>query len=65
MYSRTFLIGSTLLLLTLNGCMVQSKKSAGGDDVSIATPLGGMTVKTDSANVQSKVGLPLYPGSIP
>ena len=55
---------SALLLLPLAGCMVQSRKSANGDDVNIATPLGGMSVKTDSASVQGKLGLPLYPGAV-
>ena len=55
---------SALLLLPLAGCMVQSRKGANGDDVNISTPLGGMSVKTDNASVQSKLGLPLYPGAV-
>ncbi len=60
---------SALLLfpvsLLLAGCMVQSKKRANGsDDVTIATPLGGMSVKTDATSVQDKIGLPLYPGAV-
>ncbi len=63
-YFRT-LVAFTLLL-PLAGCMVRSKKGANGDDnVDISTPLGGMTVKTDSASVQDKIGLPLYPGATP
>jgi hypothetical protein len=54
------------LMLTLTGCFVESKKGANGDkDVAITTPLGGMTVKTDNEGVQSKMGLPLYPGAVP
>ena len=55
---------SALLLLPLAGCTVESRKSANGDDVNISTPLGGMSVKTDNASVQSKLGLPLYPGAV-
>jgi hypothetical protein len=54
-----------LLLLPLSGCMVSSKTGEKGDkDVAISTPLGGMSVKTDQAAVQSKLGLPLYPGAV-
>ena len=53
------------LLLPLAGCMVQSRKGDKGDnDVAISTPLGGMSVKTDSDSVTKKVGLPLYPGAV-
>ena len=53
------------LLLPLTGCMVQSRKGDKGDnDVAITTPLGGMSVKTDSDAVSKKVGLPLYPGAV-
>ncbi len=64
MQRRTCLTISALLLLPLAGCMVQSRKGANGDDVNISTPLGGMSVKTDNASVQSKLGLPLYPGAV-
>jgi hypothetical protein len=53
------------LLLPLVGCMVQTRKGENGDkDVAISTPLGGMSVKTDSNTVSRKVGLPLYPGAV-
>ena len=64
MHRHTSIMISALLLLPLAGCMVQSRKSANGDDVNISTPLGGMSVKTDSASVQNKLGLPLYPGAV-
>ncbi len=54
------------LSLALSGCMVRSRDGEkGGKDVDIATPLGGMSVKTDSPAVQKKLGLPLYPGAVP
>lgn len=66
MHSRHRALIASLLLLPLAGCIVQSRKGAKGDnDVSVSTPLGGMTVKTDNAAVQSKLGLPLYPGALP
>jgi hypothetical protein len=47
------------------GCRVESNKSASGngDDVKIATPFGGMSVKTDDANIAQSTGLPTYPGA--
>ena len=63
-------VGSVLVVLALSvsltGCMVRSRDGEkGGKDVDISTPLGGMSVKTDSAAVQRKLGLPLYPGAVP
>ena len=58
--------GLVLLALTLAGCRVHNHQSSdGGKDVDIATPLGGLSVKTDSATVQRRLGLPLYPGAAP
>jgi len=56
---------ATCLLLPLAGCFVETKKGANGENVAISTPLGGMSVKTDSDAVQTKLGLPLYPGAVP
>ena len=65
-YTCTKTLLSILCLLPLTGCTVHSKPGANGDkDVSIASPLGGLSVKTDSAAVQKKLGLPLYPGATP
>ena len=65
MYVSLRTITALTLLLPLAGCMVQSRKGDKGDnDVAITTPLGGMSVKTDSDAVSKKVGLPLYPGAV-
>ncbi len=48
----------------MSGCRVESNKHGNGDDVKIATPFGGMSVKTDDANVAQSIGLPLYPGAV-
>lgn len=55
-----------LVLPVLAGCSVETHDGAHGDgkDVAIKTPLGGMSVKTDAAAVQSRLGLPLYPGAV-
>ena len=53
-----------LLLLTLAaGCRVDEHKNGKDDDVKIATPFGGMSVKTNEAVVENGVGLSVYPGA--
>ena len=66
MHARLQVIAAAALLLPLTGCFVETKKHADGkgDDVNIQTPLGGMSVKTDQAQVAQKVGLPIYPGAV-
>lgn len=54
------------ILLTLaTGCRIDEHKSGDGsnDNVKIATPFGGMSVKTDSSVVEGGVGLTVYPGA--
>ncbi len=45
------------------GCNITSDKHGDGDKVKIATPFGGMSVKTDDADVLAGIGLPVYPGA--
>jgi hypothetical protein len=55
------------ILLTLTaGCRIDEHKSGDGknDDVKIATPFGGMSVKTNEAVVEGGVGLSVYPGAV-
>jgi hypothetical protein len=54
-------VGMTVALLV--GCEVDTHKHGDGEDVKIATPFGGMRVKTDGADVLSNIGLPAYPGA--
>ena len=59
------LVASWLVLAAV-GCKVETNNNRQGrKDVDISTPLGGMSVKTDSAAVQAKLGLPVYPGAVP
>ncbi len=59
----------TLLLLTglgavaATGCRVDTNQHGDGDNVKIATPFGGMQVKTNDSAVLSGIGLPDYPGA--
>jgi hypothetical protein len=57
--------GAMILAATMmSGCRVSSDKQNGGDDVKIATPFGGLQVRTDEASVLSQIGLPAYPGAV-
>lgn len=47
----------------MSGCRIESDKKNGNDNVKIATPFGGMTVKTNDAVVTEGLGLPVYPGA--
>jgi len=49
--------------LAATGCRIDSHKQGDSDNVKIATPFGGMQVKTNNAAVQSSIGLPDYPGA--
>jgi len=57
------LLGVLPVALTL-GCRVESNKNGNGDDVKIATPFGGMSVKTDDSAIAQSTGLPTYPGAV-
>src|SRR5271170_2049057 len=54
------MIAATALM---SGCRIESDKHNGNDNVKIATPFGGMTVKTNDAAVVEGLGLPVYPGA--
>jgi hypothetical protein len=66
---RKMLVNRTLAVammsaLTLSlGCRIESNKQGNGDNVKIATPFGGMSVKTNDSVVQEGTGLPPYPGA--
>lgn len=55
-----------ILLTLVTGCRIDEHKSGDGknDDVKIATPFGGMSVKTNEAVVEGGVGLSVYPGAV-
>jgi hypothetical protein len=46
-----------------SGCRIESDKHGDNDNVKIATPFGGMSVKTNDAAVVEGLGLPVYPGA--
>lgn len=61
----TQVAAATAMVATVlvTGCRVESSKQGGNDNVRIATPFGGMQVKTNDASVLQGMGLPAYPGA--
>lgn len=61
----TQMAAATAMVATVlvTGCRVESSKQGGNDNVRIATPFGGMQVKTNDASVLQGMGLPAYPGA--
>jgi hypothetical protein len=60
-YVAAAMLAGTLCVL---GCRVEADKSGDGKNVRIATPFGGMEVKTDDTKVLEELGLPGYPGAV-
>jgi hypothetical protein len=58
----TMIAGMTAGVALISGCRIESDKRNGNDNVKIATPFGGMTVKTND-NALEGLGLPVYPGA--
>ena len=60
---RTAATWLLLGLLLMTGCRIEKDKSDHGNgDVKIATPFGGLNVRSDGTNAAS-IGLPEYPGA--
>lgn len=55
----------TVVLLGSAGCRIEKTRHGDGKDVKMETPFGGMSVQTDSREVQAQVGLDVYPGALP
>ncbi len=57
-------VAMTMIALGLaTGCHVDTHKNGNDEDVKIATPFGGMSVKTNESVVEGGVGLSVYPGA--
>ena len=69
MYNKPqhLLVGTLALaaLLPLAGCRVYNSHANGQHDVDIATPFGGLKVKTDQAGEGAATGISVYPGAVP
>lgn len=51
-------------MVLVSGCRIESNKQGGDNNVKIATPFGGMQVKTNDDTVLQSMGLPAYPGAV-
>lgn len=54
---------ATALVLSSAGCHVEKHRSGDQQDVKIDLPFGGLSVKTNSGDAQTAIGLPVYPGA--
>ena len=52
-----------LTVAILSGCRIDTNNHGDNKNVKIATPFGGMQVKTDTGDVLGSIGLPAYPGA--
>lgn len=64
MKSVALFAGAAALAGLLAGCRVEKTTNGDSKDVNIATPFGGMHVKTNDADVLSGIDLPGYPGAV-
>ncbi len=60
---RIWVVAMVVGTVVLAGCRIDSSKQGDSDNVKIATPFGGMQVKTNEAAVADGLGLPVYPGA--
>ncbi len=61
--TRTVLAATLMTTAALSGCRVSTSKDGDNENVKVATPFGGVQVKTNDAAVASGFGLPTYPGA--
>jgi hypothetical protein len=62
--SQALITAALLILAFTLGCRIETHKDGDADNVKIATPFGGMSVKTNDTVVQQNTGLPPYPGAV-
>ena len=60
---RIVSVAMILGVVVMSGCKIDSNKQDGNENVKIATPFGGVQVKTNESAAISGIGLPLYPGA--
>lgn len=52
-----------LSMMTMSGCRVDTNRQGDNENVKVATPFGGVQVKTNGAMNVEGIGLPVYPGA--
>jgi hypothetical protein len=63
MGTKLILAAVVLATTAIGGCRVEEHKNGDNKDVSVATPFGGVKVKTNDATGIEGIGLPVYPGA--
>ena len=56
-------VATSALAALLTGCHVETHKNGDSDNVRIATPFGGLQVKTNDAGALENMGITAYPGA--
>jgi hypothetical protein len=63
MNTKALALSGLMMSLSVCGCRVSSQKDGDNERVSVATPFGGVKVKTNDATGIEGIGIPVYPGS--
>ncbi len=59
------ILAAAITLACGSGCRISSHGHSGDNNVDVATPFGGVDIKTNDAARRATVGLPQYPGATP
>lgn len=60
---QAILIAASLAITITSGCRVDTDEHGDNKNVKVATPFGGVQVKTNDAEGISGIGIPVYPGA--
>jgi len=58
------MLSTAIVCVAVSGCRIEANKGKEGKDVDFATPLGGMSIKTNKAASTKGLGMTEYPGSV-
>lgn len=58
------MLSAAMICVAVSGCRIEANKGKEGKDVDFATPLGGMSIKTNKAASTKGLGMTEYPGSV-
>jgi len=58
------MLSAAMVCVAVSGCRIEANKGKEGKDVDFATPLGGMSIKTNKAASTKGLGMTEYPGSV-
>ncbi len=58
------MLSAAMICVAVSGCRIEANKGKEGKDVDFATPLGGMSIKTNKSASTKGLGITEYPGSV-